>query len=82
MFSATLRLATQALRSGSSGMKRTLRVRDSARLTWLATAALVVFVTVQAFAVFAPIVTGATRALFEPMNAPSPITVRYLRKPS
>jgi uncharacterized membrane protein len=37
-------------------------VRDSARLTWLATAALVVFVTVQAFAVFAPIVSGA--ALF------------------
>ena len=30
----------------------------------------------------APLVTGATRALFEPMNAPSPITVRYLRKPS
>lgn len=37
-------------------------IRDSARLTWLATAALVVFVTVQAFAVFAPIVSGA--ALF------------------
>jgi len=37
-------------------------MRDSARLTWLATASLVVFVTVQAFAVFAPIVSGA--ALF------------------
>lgn len=37
-------------------------MRDSSRLTWLATAALVVFVTVQAFAVFAPIVSGA--ALF------------------
>lgn len=37
-------------------------MRDSLRLTWLATAALVVFVTVQAFAVFAPIVSGA--ALF------------------
>ncbi len=37
-------------------------MRDSWRLTWLATAALVVFVTVQAFAVFAPIVSGA--ALF------------------
>ena len=32
------------------------------RLTWLATAALVVFVTVQAFAVFAPILSAA--ALF------------------
>jgi uncharacterized membrane protein len=37
-------------------------MRDSSRLTWLATVALVVFVTVQAFAVFAPIVSGA--ALF------------------
>lgn len=37
-------------------------MRDTSRLTWLATAALVVFVTVQAFAVFAPIVSGA--ALF------------------
>jgi uncharacterized membrane protein len=37
-------------------------MRDSGRLTWLATAALVVFVTVQAFAVFAPILSGA--ALF------------------
>jgi uncharacterized membrane protein len=37
-------------------------MRDSGRLTWLATAALVVFVTVQASAVFAPIVSGA--ALF------------------
>jgi uncharacterized membrane protein len=37
-------------------------MRDSGRLTWLSTAALVVFVTVQAFAVFAPIVSGA--ALF------------------
>jgi uncharacterized membrane protein len=37
-------------------------MRDSGRLTWLATGALVVFVTVQAFAVFAPIVSGA--ALF------------------
>ena len=30
-------------------------MRDTGRLTWLATAALVVFITVQAFAVFAPI---------------------------
>ncbi|GAA4398363.1 hypothetical protein GCM10023168_04350 [Fodinibacter luteus] len=37
-------------------------MRDTGRLTWLATAALVVFVTVQAFAVFAPVVSGA--ALF------------------
>ncbi len=37
-------------------------MRDSGRLTWLATAALVVFVPVQAFAVFAPILSGA--ALF------------------
>ena len=37
-------------------------MRDTGRLTWLATAALVVFVTVQAFAVFAPILSGA--ALF------------------
>ncbi len=34
-------------------------LRDSARLTVLATAALVLFTTVQSFAVFAPIVTGA-----------------------
>lgn len=37
-------------------------MRDASRLTWLATGALVIFVTVQAFAVFAPIVSGA--ALF------------------
>ena len=30
----------------------------------------------------APIVTGATSAVFEPMNAPAPITVRYLPNPS
>ncbi|WP_169743456.1 DUF2157 domain-containing protein [Knoellia sinensis] len=35
-------------------------MRDTSRLTLLATAALVVFVTVQAFAVFAPILSGAT----------------------
>ena len=34
-------------------------LRDHAALTWLATAALVVFTTFQSFAVFAPIVTGA-----------------------
>lgn len=34
-------------------------LRDSPRLTWLATAALVVFTTFQSFAVFAQIVTGA-----------------------
>lgn len=34
--------------------------RDSGRLTIVATAALVLFTTVQSFAVFAPIVTGAT----------------------
>ncbi|NHA66734.1 DUF2157 domain-containing protein [Phycicoccus flavus] len=33
--------------------------RDSGLLTWVATAALVVFVTVQAFAVFAPVLSGA-----------------------
>jgi len=37
-------------------------LRDNSRITWLATAALVVFVTVQAFAVFAPILSAA--ALF------------------
>lgn len=35
-------------------------LRDSSRLTYLATAALVLFTTVQSFAVFAPIITGAT----------------------
>jgi uncharacterized membrane protein len=35
-------------------------LRDSNRLTFLATAALVLFTTVQSFAVFAPIITGAT----------------------
>jgi uncharacterized membrane protein len=35
-------------------------LRDCARLTVLATGALVLFTTVQSFAVFAPIVTGAT----------------------
>ena len=35
-------------------------LRDSTRLTALATAALVLFTTVQAFAVFAPIISGAT----------------------
>ena len=34
--------------------------RDLPGLTWLATAALVVFTTVQSFAVFAPVVSGAT----------------------
>jgi uncharacterized membrane protein len=34
--------------------------RDSSRMTALATAALVLFTTVQSFAVFAPIITGAT----------------------
>ena len=34
-------------------------LRDHAALTWIATAALVVFTTFQSFAVFAPIVTGA-----------------------
>lgn len=37
-------------------------MRDSDLLTWLATGALVVFTTVQAFAVFAPLLSGA--ALF------------------
>ena len=37
-------------------------MRDSARMTWFATAALVVFTTVQAFSVFAEILSGA--ALF------------------
>ncbi|MGH3364952.1 MAG: DUF2157 domain-containing protein [Nocardioidaceae bacterium] len=35
-------------------------LRDSSGLTYLATAALVLFTTVQSFAVFAPIITGAT----------------------
>jgi uncharacterized membrane protein len=35
-------------------------LRDSSRLTFLGTAALVLFTTVQSFAVFAPIITGAT----------------------
>ncbi len=35
-------------------------MRDSMRLTFVATAALVLFTTVQSFAVFAPIITGAT----------------------
>lgn len=35
-------------------------LRDSTRLTSVATAALVLFTTVQSFAVFAPIITGAT----------------------
>ncbi len=34
-------------------------MRDSDRLTWAATAALVLFTTTQAFAVFAPILSGA-----------------------
>ena len=34
-------------------------LRDHSALTWIATAALVVFTTFQSFAVFAPIVTGA-----------------------
>ena len=35
-------------------------LRDSSRLTLVATAAMVLFTTVQSFAVFAPIITGAT----------------------
>lgn len=35
-------------------------MRDSTRLTFVATGALVLFTTVQSFAVFAPIITGAT----------------------
>ncbi len=35
-------------------------LRDTSRLTVIATGALVVFTTVQAFAVFAPIISGAT----------------------
>lgn len=42
-------------------------LRDSARVTVLATAALVLFTTVQSFAVFAPIITGA--ALFLVLGA-------------
>lgn len=34
-------------------------LRDSDRVTWLATAAVVVFTTAQAFAVFAPVLSGA-----------------------
>ncbi|QKE85583.1 DUF2157 domain-containing protein [Arthrobacter sp. NEB 688] len=34
-------------------------MRDAERLTWAATAALVLFTTVQAFAVFAPVLSGA-----------------------
>jgi hypothetical protein len=35
-------------------------LRNSTRLTFLGTGALVLFTTVQSFAVFAPIITGAT----------------------
>ena len=42
-------------------------LRDSARLTFVATTALVLFTTVQSFAVFAPIITGA--ALFLVLGA-------------
>lgn len=46
---------------GAAGWYAVLGVlRDSPRLTVLATGALVVFTTVQAFAVFAPIISGAT----------------------
>ena len=55
-------LSVVAYLSVASGYAVLGGMRDSWRLTWLATAALVVFVTVQAFAVFAPIVSGA--ALF------------------
>lgn len=45
----------------AAGWYATLGVlRDSTRLTFLATAALVLFTTVQSFAVFAPVITGAT----------------------
>ena len=55
-------LSVVAYLAVASGYAALGGMRDSSRLTWLATAALVVFVTVQAFAVFAPIVSGA--ALF------------------
>lgn len=46
---------------GAAGWYAVLGVlRDSSRLTALATASLVLFTTVQSFAVFAPIITGAT----------------------
>ena len=43
----------------SSGYAVLGGMRDSSRLTWVATAGLVVFVTTQAVAVFAPILSGA-----------------------
>ena len=55
-------LSVVAYLAVASGYAALGGMRDSSRLTWLATVALVVFVTVQAFAVFAPIVSGA--ALF------------------
>ena len=55
-------LAVAAYLAVASGYAVLGGMRDAGHLTWLATAALVVFVTVQAFAVFAPILSGA--ALF------------------
>lgn len=55
-------LAVAAYLVVASGYAALGGMRDTGRLTWLATAALVIFVTVQAFAVFAPILSGA--ALF------------------
>ena len=46
---------------GAAGAIAVLGVlRDSGRLKWVATSALVVFTTVQSFAVFAPVMSGAT----------------------
>jgi uncharacterized membrane protein len=60
-------LAVAAYVVVASGYAALGGMRDSGRLTWLATAALVVFTTVQAFAVFAPVLSGA--ALFLALGA-------------
>ena len=59
-------LAVLAYVAVASGYAVLGGMRDTGRLTWLATAAIVVFTTVQAFAVFAPILSGA--ALFLAMG--------------
>jgi uncharacterized membrane protein len=55
-------VAVAAYLAAASGYAVLGGMRDSARMTWFATASLVVFTTVQAFAVFAEILSGA--ALF------------------
>ena len=56
--SALVSVATYVVAAGSVAVLGSLR--DSTGLTLVATAALVIFTTVQSFAVFAPILSGAT----------------------